>query len=860
MEDNQAPRGRAALLEKLKKRQLQQVGAIQVSEPAVTEELERKPVGRAALLRRIQENREKKVGVQPTITTAGSISYFGSGEDNKSISIVTEEAQRLSLTDVCEKDKVTYRGEAGKPVNLTSNYVRLTVEKDRGVFEYEVRFNPDVDSKSLRCKMVNQHMEEMGKIKIFDGGAVLYLPKLLTDGTVEFKCSLPSGEPVLMQVIYKRKRLMGECIHLYNVLFKRIMRVLMYSQMGRNYFNPKDKHLIPQHKLEVYPGFTVTVDELEDGLLLCLDTQHRVLRSQNVYELMLDLKNLPNFRDQFTAAVIGSCVLTRYNNKTYIIDDIAWTSSPRDEFSGRDGTPISFIDYYKSQYNITINNDTQPLLVHRKSIKAKDGSGKVDMLICLIPELSYLTGLSDAMRSDFKVMKDVSTYTRVTPAQRMNALRTYLRNVSNSPEAQQVLADWGLKLDPNTINLQGRSLETETILFGDNKEFRVRNNGDWTRALGEFKATMPIDLTNWIVFHTIKDKQYAGKFADTMTRMGPSMGCMINRPKLVTVKDDRNESYISAIKDNVVKGVQCAVFICPTFRGDRYTVIKRMCITQIPVASQVVMSRTLANEQKSRSIIQKIALQINCKLGGTLWTLRFPFKNWMIVGIDVYHSAKGSKSDSVCAVVSSMNESISRWFSMAVPQKGELSEFYKMIFSKSLENYRRINGTYPAKVVIFRDGVGDGQLDHCLRYEIPQFEDTVKHFELDIKICFVVVQKRTNTRIFLQSKDGLVNPEPGTILDHSVTRRYHNDFFLIPQNVRQGTVNPTHYIVLKDTCNLKPDHVQRLAFKLCHLYYNWSGTVRVPAPCQYAHKLAALSGQHLNKSVAPELADKLFYL
>ena len=28
------------------------------------------------------------------------------------------------------------------------------------------------------------------------------------------------------------------------------------------------------------------------------------------------------------------------------------------------------------------------------------------------------------------------------------------------------------------------------------------------------------------------------------------------------------------------------------------------------------------------------------------------------------------------------------------------------------------------------------------------------------------------------------------------------------------------------------------SYKLTHMYYNWPGTVRVPAPCQYAHKLA----------------------
>ena len=52
------------------------------------------------------------------------------------------------------------------------------------------------------------------------------------------------------------------------------------------------------------------------------------------------------------------------------------------------------------------------------------------------------------------------------------------------------------------------------------------------------------------------------------------------------------------------------------------------------------------------------------------------------------------------------------------------------------------------------------------------------------------------------------------------------------QHVRQGTVSPTHYNVVYDASELKPDHMQRLTYKMTHMYYNWPGTIRVPAPCQ----------------------------
>ena len=62
------------------------------------------------------------------------------------------------------------------------------------------------------------------------------------------------------------------------------------------------------------------------------------------------------------------------------------------------------------------------------------------------------------------------------------------------------------------------------------------------------------------------------------------------------------------------------------------------------------------------------------------------------------------------------------------------------------------------------------------------------------------------------------------------------DFFLVSQHVRQGTVTPTHFVVVSDSSGFKPDHIQRLAYKLTHMYYNWPGTIRVPAPCQVIYQ------------------------
>lgn len=50
--------------------------------------------------------------------------------------------------------------------------------------------------------------------------------------------------------------------------------------------------------------------------------------------------------------------------------------------------------------------------------------------------------------------------------------------------------------------------------------------------------------------------------------------------------------------------------------------------------------------------------------------------------------------------------------------------------------------------------------------------------------------------------------------------------------MRHGTVTPSHYVVIENECNLSADILQQLSYKLTYQYYNWPGSIRVPAPCQ----------------------------
>jgi aubergine-like protein len=378
------------------------------------------------------------------------------------------------------------------------------------------------------------------------------------------------------------------------------------------------------------------------------------------------------------------------------------------------------------------------------------------------------------------------------------------------------------------------------------------------------QLTNAVSINNWIVIFTQRDALTSEDFCGCLTRVGPPMGVHFSPPVVVTLQNDRTATFLQAMRENQTEQTQLILCVLPSNRKDRYDAIKKYCCIDSPVPSQVVLSRTLAKKQGMMSVATKVAIQLNCKLGGEAWTLDIPLKGLMVVGIDSYHDS-AKKGLSVGAVVTSMNASLTKYYSRCVFQHThqELLDGIKTCLHAALRHYYNLNGTAPAKIIIYRDGVGDGQLDTVIQHEVPQLFETFKSIGTDYKpqMAFVIVKKRLNTRFF-RTYNGQKhsNPPPGTVVDTEVTRPEWYDFFLVSQSVRQGTVAPTHYNVIYDTTGLKVDHMQRLAYKLTHLYYNWPGTIRVPAPCQYAHKLAFLVGQSLHKDPSLTLADKLFYL
>lgn len=569
------------------------------------------------------------------------------------------------------------------------------------MFEYEVRFKPDVHAKSLRYKLLNQHKDVIGNTKTFDG-VTLYLPIKLSNISELMSVNDVDAAVYHVKIIFKRKMKMRDCKHLYNVLFDNIMRKLQFVRFGRKKFDPSAPKIIPQHKLEVWPGYVMAVDEYEGGVMLNLDVSHRLLCQKTVLELLNEIyyADRENFQNVAYSSLLGSVVLTRYNNKTYRVDDIQWNESPGSTFRMND-RDVSYVEYYKSHYDIDIMKDDQPLLINREERRVSGQAEKQSFEIALIPELCYLTGITDTMRDDQKLMRDIATITRVTPEQRMFAYRKFCDNVNNCPEASEILRNWGLSLG-GTRTVRGRQLEDETITFGRNAKC-VAERGDFSRAATNQHMLTVVDLKNWLILYTRRDERATKSFVELMERNAAPMGMGVCKPRIERLEDDTTSAYVKKLRSCINSSLQIIVLVCPTNRDDRYAAIKKVCCHELPIPTQVINGRTLSNEAKNRAIVQKIALQMNCKMGGSLWSIHIPLKNGMICGIDTYHDKDKSK-ESVAAFVASMNPTFTQWFSRATVQskKEELLNGLCTSMVEALVAYKRNNGQFPEKIIVYR--------------------------------------------------------------------------------------------------------------------------------------------------------------
>ncbi|KRZ66916.1 putative protein tag-76, partial [Trichinella papuae] len=341
-------------------------------------------------------------------------------------------------------------------------------------------------------------------------------------------------------------------------------------------------------------------------------------------------------------------------------------------------------------------------------------------------------------------------------------------------------------------------------------------------------------------------------------------------------KNDSVEMVLKRIADKCDRdGIKCDLVFVVLFSSDQYAEVKSCGDITFGLVTQCLLPRTI-NEvavKKSYSTMLNIAMKINMKIGGINTKLlkdeildNYLYKNnTLVIGVDVVHpSAVETHLPSIAAVVGNVDVSITKFHASVKiqPAKQELITGFVEQFSERLVEYFEVNGSSPKNIIVFRDGVSEGQFMQVLEEELLALRRACKSFASNYRplITFVVVQKRHHARFFCCDEAAArgrgKNIPAGTVIDRVVTSPDEYDFFLCSHHGIQGTSRPTRYYVLYDESNMDANTMQSITYYLCHLYGRCTRSVSIPAPVYFADLVCARARYHVLAALNSGLVEK----
>lgn len=299
-----------------------------------------------------------------------------------------------------------------------------------------------------------------------------------------------------------------------------------------------------------------------------------------------------------------------------------------------------------------------------------------------------------------------------------------------------------------------------------------------------------------------------------------------------------------------------AIYKLVKFMGDVKKGIHTICVVGSKFAKQT--------NDNNAQYFANVALKFNLKLGGMNQSLEPPRLGiisegkTMVVGIDVTHPSPGSASaaPSVAGIVASVDAKLGQWPADIRIQasRQEMVSALDDMLKLRLQLWKTKNKSFPENILVYRDGVSEGQYNIVLEQEFPLLkkacaalypaDQTKKGLP---KFSIVVVGKRHHTRFYPTKEkdaDRSSNPQNGTIVDRGVTEPRNWDFFLQAHTAIQGTARPAHYFIVSDEIfqdrkvqapfQNAADVLEDLTHNMCYLFGRATKAVSICPPAYYA--------------------------
>jgi eukaryotic translation initiation factor 2C len=379
------------------------------------------------------------------------------------------------------------------------------------------------------------------------------------------------------------------------------------------------------------------------------------------------------------------------------------------------------------------------------------------------------------------------------------------------------------------------------------------------------------------------------KFKDFLNHAGINAGGFITKPGPPTVDlnddDEHNHAAINRIFSQMANGVNQSprfiLVILPFNDAAVYNHIKTLADTTYGFNTVCVVAEKFLKAPRQEQYFGNVSLKFNLKAGGINHTLE-PAKlgivgqgKTMLVGLDVTHPSPGSVegAPSGVGIVASTDSTLGQWPAAFAYQKGrqEMVDALETLFLSRLLLWQKHNRELPENVIIYRDGVSEGQYQQILSKELPLIRNACKQVYPAPKtkagfpkLAIIVCGKRHHTRFYptdVEEAEKSANCRPGTVVDRGVVEVRAWDFFLQPHSCLQGTARPGHYyVVLDEVLRGRParpplentaDALEELTYNLCHLFGRATKAVSLCTPAYYADLLCTRLRCYLSRDFDP---------
>jgi aubergine-like protein len=557
----------------------------------------------------------------------------------------------------------------------------------------------------------------------------------------------------------------------------------------------------------------------------------------------------------------GTSALCNYNQKIIRLEEVDFAINLKSPFPNPKFK--TYQEYYEKNYNVKFKYLDQFLVQRTVKMKklSKGGEEVIEERIeHFPPELLKPTGLTDEMRSDFKVMKRVAEVTNQFPSEKFETIKQSINIINNNKNESLV----NFKINMNQNKVVGYQMTKPNIM--DRKGNTIPFKGD---KIPLKEMTVNKNLDNWVFLYDSFLEQSVDDCYEGLINSAGRYKIKINEPIFIQISGrnkNRNqvcspEEVYKLMCDNGCQDVSMAFFFVSQRLGKRiYKTMKKYFVGTLGIATQFFTSYN----PKQKNLMSKfgnIVVQMSVKIGSSPWGVKIPLKDTVIFGADVYHD---KKNKSVSALVSLFgNDFYDKFSTQKIQKKGE--EIMKNMSEMVLEHLEYINKTLktlPKNILFYRDGVSEGQISIIVEKELKVLINSLytKYNEKAPKITMIIVTKRIDDRFCIQEQNRLNNCPGGIIIQDTVIKPNKANFFMVAQNVNMGTAIPTHYEIILNQCDFNLPQIQEITYLLTHLYYNWMGAVKVPAPVQYAHTCTNFWGDIQSDFAKPNLKSKFHYL